>query len=332
MSSVYLEKLVMKRESKSFIDSLYAVLRAADQFDGPKYLLSGLTGMAFKLSINERLLPMSVTAYGQWGTEHQPVVDNLGFLTITDSGRVRHPTFRHFQQEAIQDTKQSLDLGMGVIYWIPEFGVIHGYDDEDRVFFVRDGLSSDDQIILYDNFGLNFTSFWYYQTIGNKVDIPIEQSIVESLRLAIYDWNTPYKLLPDKEVANGKEAYTYWINALNSGDYDAGGAMYILNSYLVSRTKIRDYLQYIQGTWAGLGDALDLYEQLLQSMEIAVTCIVKDGEARRIDPTFLQLFIQSLESARLLEDQAIGIFKQISAGFPDPKRSTLPRWGTHSAR
>ncbi|RUT47512.1 hypothetical protein EJP82_07345 [Paenibacillus anaericanus] len=332
MSSIYLEKLVMKRESKSFIDSLYAVLSAAGQFDGPKYLLSGLTGMAFKLSIHERLLPMSVTAYGQWGTEHQPAVDNLGYLTITDSGRVRHSTFRHFQQAAIQDTRQNLDQGMGVIYWIPEFGVIHGYDDVDRVFFAKDGISSDDQIILYDNFGLNFTSFWYYQTIGEKVDIPIEQSILESLRLAIHDWDTPFKLLPGKEVANGKEAYTYWINALNSGDYDAGGAMYILDSHIVSRTEIRNYLQYIQGTWAGLKDVVGLFEQLLQHMEIAATCIVKDREARRIDPTFLQLFIQSLESARLLEDQAMGIFKQISAGFPDPKRTTLPRWGTHSAR
>lgn len=61
----------MKRESKSYTDSLHAVLTHAELFRGPKYALSGYTGMAFKLSIHERLLPMSVTAYGQWGDSHK---------------------------------------------------------------------------------------------------------------------------------------------------------------------------------------------------------------------------------------------------------------------
>lgn len=176
MSGVYLDSIQMKRESKSYTDSLHAVLTAAHLFSGPKYRLSGLSGMAFKFSVHERLLPLSVSAYGQWGIEHGPAVDNLGLFTIWDGGRTRHPTFRYYQNDAVRWVKDSLDRGIGVIYWVPEFGVIHGYDDEDRVFYLQDGLSEESQVMLYDNFGLNFTPFWYCQAFGETA---VDREIVE---------------------------------------------------------------------------------------------------------------------------------------------------------
>lgn len=165
--------LTMKRQSKSFTDSLYAILTAAGLYDGPLYRLSGLTGMAFKFTVHERLLPMSVSAYGQWVAEHKPVADNLGLLTVIDGTRTRLPTFRYYQQDAIGWIKDSLDRGQGVIYWIPEFGVIHGYDDEDRVFYYKDGWSDENGIVLYDNLGLNFTGFFLRPVFRKQGGYPL---------------------------------------------------------------------------------------------------------------------------------------------------------------
>ncbi|MFC0329873.1 hypothetical protein ACFOLF_31875 [Paenibacillus sepulcri] len=323
MSGVYLDHLIMKRESKSFTDSLHAVLTATNLFTGPKYMLSGYTGMAFKFSVHEQLLPMSVSAYGQWVTEHKPAIDNLGIWTAIDGGRTRHATFSHYRQEAVKWVRESLNRGLGVIYWIPEFGVIHGYDDEDGIFYVQDGRTDEDRIVLYDNFGLNFTPFWYCQSFGEKVEIPQEDMILESFRLAVYDWETPYKTLPGREIASGKLAYTFLTEALATGGYDERGAVYILDSYLYSRKEIRDYLHDILGIWHEADVAFSLYDRLVGETAAIENCIV---EKRSVD------LIAALKTAEMLEQQAMELFQTLSARYPDLKRTTIPRWGAHSPR
>ncbi|WP_336775788.1 hypothetical protein [Paenibacillus sp. MMO-58] len=324
--------LNMKRESKSYIDSLYAVLTAAGLFEGPKYRLSGLTGMAFKFTVHERLLPLSVSAYGQWINEHKPGMDNLGVYTVYDCGRTRHPTFRHYQQDAVEWVKDSLDKGAGVIYWIPEFGVIDGYDDEDRVFFVKDGWSDEPHVVLYDNLGLNFTEFWYCQAVGGKVDIARELMILESLRLAIYDWDTPYKTLPNTDIASGKLAYDFLIQSLRQGDYDEGGAVYILDSYCYSREEILSYLQEAQGLWPEIDEAIRLYKQLNELLPLIRNAIIHNKDSRQIDRNQLDALIGHITEAKQLEDQAVNEFRPISDRCPDPKRSIIPRWGIHTPK
>ncbi|WP_422657432.1 hypothetical protein ACK8P5_16925 [Paenibacillus sp. EC2-1] len=323
----------MKRESKSFVDSLYAILSASELFDGPKYMLSGLTGMAFKFTVHKQLLSMSVTAYGQWGIEHWPAVDNLGILTITDGGFTRHPTSQSYQKDAIQWVKESLDQGKGVIYWLPEFGVIRGYDDEDGVFFIQDGISYGDRIVLYDNFGLNSTPFWYIQFIGDKVDVAIQDMILESMRLAVEDWDTPYKTLPSTDIASGRLAYDFLVGGLKCGNYDETGAVYILESYIYSRNEICDYLREAKEIWHDLQEAYKIYSQLVQLLEEgkARYCI-ETTSGRRIDKEHIPLICEHLQVSKGLEEQAMNSFKAIIAQHPDPKRSIIPRWGAHMVR
>jgi hypothetical protein len=332
MSGVTLQQISMKRESKSFTDSLHAILTVAGLYEGPKYRLSGLSGMAFKCSVHKRLLPMSVSAYGQWGTEHRPAVDNLGIFTETDGGRVRHPTFRYYRQEALQSVKRSLDRGLGVVYWLPEFGVIHGYDDEDGVLFVQDGRLAESQIVLYENFGINSTPFWYIQLFGDRVKIDLRDMVLESLRMAVCDWDTPHKTLPDTDMASGKLAYAYLIDGLEKGDYDERGAVYILNSYLYARKEIESYLQDVGGALPGLNEAAALYGELVRTVSpIPGFMEDRDGSVRIKRSGIVEL-CGILRTAGRMEGEAIERFRSISAGFPDRKRSAVPRWGVHSPR
>ncbi|WP_246310823.1 C39 family peptidase [Paenibacillus xylanilyticus] len=332
MAEVWLDNLMVKRESKSYVDSLYAILTHTGQFQGTKYVLAGYTGMAFKLSVHRRLLPMSVTTYGQWGEAHRPGIDNLGIFTIWDGGRTRHATFEYYQREAVNWVKRSLDEGKGVIYWIPEFGVIHGYDDADRIFYVQDGWNKEPQILLYDNFGLNFTGFWYCQVFGEQVRISEKDMLLESLRLAIEDWDIPYRLLPDRNIASGRMAYDVWVHALQSGDYDESGAAYLLESYCQSRTEIHMYMQDFRGIWNELDQACACYDQLGTLIHRMKGCMVQQDNRRMLRPDAVDELIQDLLKAKELEEQAIHYFRIISLKFPDRKRSTVPRWGAHSAR
>lgn len=332
MAENILDNLIIKRESKSYVDSLHAILTHTGQFQGSKDLLAGYTGMAFKLAVHRRLLPMSVTAYGQWGEAHRPGVDNLGIFTIWDGGRTRHSTFGYYQRDAVNWVRRSIDEGTGVIYWIPEFGVIHGYDDSDRVFYVQDGWSKEKQILLYDNFGLNYTGFWYCQMFGDQVRIPEQQMLLESLRLAIEDWDIPYRLLPDQNIASGRQAYDVWVQALRSGNFDESGAGYILESFCHSRTEIRMYLQSVRGVWNELDQACACYEQLGTLIDQMKGYMVQQENRRVLRPDTTEDLAYVLVKAKALEEQAIDYFRVISRKYPDRKRSTIPRWGAHSAR
>jgi hypothetical protein len=322
MSGIYLHEINMKRESKSFTDALYAVLTAAGLFEGPKYMLSGLSGMAFKFTVHEQLLPFSVTAYGQWGLEHGPAIDNLGLWTAFDAGRTRHPTFRYYQQDAVRWIKQSLDRGVGVIYWIPEFGVIRGYDDDDGVFYVQNGWSEEDEIVLYDNMGINFTPFWYVRVFAERVEVPLDQQVLESVRLAIHDWDTPFKTLPDKAIASGKLAYTFLARGLESGQFDEGGASYIIDSYKYSRLEIKQYLADVRTLWPELEQAYSFYAELAEA--VSDIGLGQDGGISRT--------IERLSLAEKLEDLAVDQFRLLSAQYPDLKRSIVTRWSAHTAR
>ncbi|WNS45729.1 hypothetical protein [Paenibacillus sp. MMS20-IR301] len=329
-----LDNIQMKRESKSFTDALYAVLTAAGLFQGPKFLLSGLSGMAFKFTVHEQLLPLSVTAYGQWGEAHQPAIDNLGIFTSNDGGRTRHESFAVYQQTAVDSVKRSLDRGLACIYWIPEFGVIHGYDEEDRVFYVQDGWSRESHCVLYDNFGVNITGFWYCQFVGDHVVIPLRDTVLESLRLALDDWETPHRTLPDRSLASGRLAYSYLLRGLQQGDSDTGGAGYILDSYLSARTEIRMYLEEVQAELPGLSSIHSLYAELEAVMREALTAARPSFKEHSKGTVGQQvpLLCRSLELACALEEQAMQQARLISGRYPDLKRSILPRWGAHTAR
>lgn len=331
LKSQYLSHLTMVRESKSFTDCLYAVLTGCGHFQGPKYMLSGLTAMAFKFAVHQRLEPLSVTAYGQWGVEHWPAVDNLGVFTVTDGGYVRHPTFPSYQKDAVQAVKESLNQGKGVIYWLPEFAVIRGYDDGDGVFYLMDG-SAEDQILLYDNFGLNVTPFWNIQLFGDKVVVPEKDMILESVRMAVSDWETPYKTLPSKDIASGRLAYDYLMNGLRGGIFDENGAVYILESYAYSRKEIRDYLRQAKGIWPELHPAFMLYNQLAGMLETLPEMLIQTSHGKQVNRSAIFLLLDMLHQAQSIEDQAMMVFREMSRSYPDRKRSTLPRWGAHTVR
>lgn len=318
----------MKRESKSFTDALYAVTTAAGLFEGPKFMLSGLSGMAFKFTVHKKLLPLSVTAYGQWGIEHSAAADNLGIFFQYDGGRTRHASFGEYQRIAIDSVKQSLDRGRACIYWIPEFGVIHGYDEDDRVFYVQDGWSGETQVVLYDNFGLNFTPFWFCHYVGDGVKIPLKDAVLESLRLALEDWDTPYKTLPDLSIASGRLAYSFLIWALQQGGFDSYGAVYILESYLTSRIEISAYLREVQSVLPGLEEVQHLYADLAEELRGPLAAAISENNSGKVlNEEQLPSLCAALERALELEEQAMGRVKIISGQYPDRKRSTLPRWG-----
>jgi len=139
-------------------------------------------------------------------------------------------------------------------------------------------------------------------------------------------------LLPDQNIASGRLAYDVWIEALRSGDYDGSGAAYLLDSYCQSRTEIRMYLHDVRGLWTELEQAWMCYNRIAELIQQMRALLVREKHGLALREDANEQLAQCLGRAKLLEEQAVDSFRTLSAQYADRKRSTVPRWGTHSAR
>ncbi|CAG7647482.1 hypothetical protein ACFQI7_20240 [Paenibacillus allorhizosphaerae] len=313
--------LTWTRESKTFVDCLHAVLVAAGLSNEPKYMLSGKTGMAFKFCVHKELLPLSVTAYGEWIEEHQPAAENIGIASAIYCGHTRHHTFPLYREAFIREMKASIERGVGVIFWEPEFCVIHGYDDDDEVFFYSDGRSHEEKIKLYDNFGLNFTPYWYAHLILGQVERDPLDVVLQSLRTAVREWETPYKTPPNIDIGSGQLAYRYWIAALEKGGFHPFGASYILSSAAYSRRELHAYFREIAPLIPGLTDVIPLYNEL--------DALYQDGLTRHSNNAFK--LAAMLKEAAAMEERTVQCIRAIIDGYPAADRP-MPRWGSAPPR
>ncbi|CAG7617273.1 hypothetical protein PAESOLCIP111_02004 [Paenibacillus solanacearum] len=313
--------LTWSRQSKTFVDCLHAVLEAAGLWSEPKYMLSGKTGMAFKFCVHQELLPLSVTAYGEWVQEHQPAAENIGIASAIYAGHTRHHTFPLYREAVMREMKASINRGVGVIFWEPEFCVIYGYDDDDQVFFYSDGRSGEEKIKLYDNFGLNFTPYWYAHLILGKVERDPLDVVLQSLRTAVREWETPYKTPPNTDIGSGQLAYRYWITALEKGGFHSFGASYILSSAAQSKRELHAYFREAAPLVSALTYIVPLYGELDALYQDLVAHHSKNPTKQAM----------ALKEASAMEEQAMQCIRAVLAEHPAADRP-MPRWGSAPPR
>lgn len=181
-------------------------------------------------------------------------------------------------------------------------------------------------------FGINGTTFWYVQWFGDRVRIDMPDMVLESLRMAVRDWETPHKTLPDTAIASGKLAYAYLTDGLERGDYDERGAVYILRAYAHARKEIAAYLRDVGDALPGLKEVAALYDELARTNAAIEDCMEECAGFARVRRSDIGKLCGLLREAERLEEKAVEQFRAISARHPDRKRSIVPRWGVHSPR
>jgi hypothetical protein len=290
------------------------VLTAAEIFEKPKYLLSGLTGFVFKFVAHKKLNPSSIDVYSMDNFNWQ-ALDNLGVQSEILSGRSSNPTFILYRSSAVKKIKESIDRGIGVLVWAPkymEFGIIYGYDDEDGVFYYMDRIDGDNQIMLYANLGKNPVPFWHCQVIGEKIEKDIRDMFLDSLESGVDDWETPYILEKSTnfEFACGKKAYDYTINAFSSNNFHQQGACRILNHSIISKRECIKYMAFMVNELPEIKPIYEKYNELADTYEKMGKIVPPYGEYPQIKAMDIPELIRLLGVAREVEDAAIKEIKK----------------------
>lgn len=303
MSQKKLEINNFNRGARSYIDCLYALLRSAGLFHLPKYMLSGMTGMAFKFVIHRRLLPSSLDLYS-WQEENWQAVNRLGIYNETYSGSPMNPTFPLYQRSALHKIIASINEGRAAIGWELErsiFCLYKGYNDDEEVLFFSNSSSKEDEVLLFDNLGLVSEGLWFVQIIGGAIERDYRDIFLESLECAVREWNTEYKV--SSEYGSGKKAYQNLLEAFNNKDFNYDGAYYILDSYIDIKTEISSYMDMVIKEIPELADVAYLYYRLAEVLS-PLKQIRLTGKPL-YDIEYIPEAIKAFQDAMLIEDRAI---------------------------
>lgn len=103
------------------------------------------------------------------------------------------------------------------------------------------------------------------------------------------------------------------------------------DSYCQSRTEIRMYLHDVRGLWTELEHAWMCYNRIAELIQQMRALLVREEHGLAPQEDANERLVQWLDR-RSRRRTGGGFFRTISAQYADRKRSTVPRWGTHSAR
>lgn len=261
MSKIILHSLQYRLESHAFIDALYGVLAGKGWFAMPKYMLSGMTGACFRFSVHRRLQPDSSTAYN-WMAEHLVACDLIGITASQWGGFNFTPTFPLYQQQAITDIKACIDRGTGAVVWQDRFVIVHGYNEQEQVFYYLDGAAESCQEIPFTGLGRNQSPYAYYQIYEQRMEMDVLQMIKESFIQAVFKAEAHDILLPESEYACGLAAYDAILEILHSGDYDTVGAAETFFVYAAAKRDAANYTQEALAYWPAAKEIAAHYTRL----------------------------------------------------------------------
>lgn len=314
MGEKRLSGVSIKRESESYIDALYAVLNKANYFDGPKYRLNGMTGIAFKFISHKRMIPPSPYMY-PLDTDSWKAVDRLGVYNEIYWGFKSNPTFPLYQNKAIGRIKESIDKDIPALFWEPDgtgFAVINGYNEEDEVFFYQDRHHKEDQIMLFNNVGKVGAAFWMFQVIGDRTEKDIRDIYIDSMECCVDEWEISDNIaaFAKYEFGCGRNAYDYIITALEANCFSELGALIILNKAIGSKEHTYLYFQEIKNEFEGIGEIAGQYKNVSDIFGGIGEIIPKSFNSNtKIDRNRMSSLIDYLREAKKEEEQAVQALK-----------------------
>ena len=120
-----------------------------------------VTGIAARFCVDENCSSLPVTDY-DWMVQHADFIERIGVQTKKYYAAPEVEEYSARQEEAIRAIKKGIEDNKACVVWgidTGEFGIIYGYDDEDKVFFPK-GIGNQNtntsMPVLYNNLGKTF--------------------------------------------------------------------------------------------------------------------------------------------------------------------------------
>ncbi|MGF7030284.1 hypothetical protein J2T17_001189 [Paenibacillus mucilaginosus] len=214
----------------------------------------GYTSHAFRININPANVDVAGPTSFPWRRLLSEGMANLGFRTACAESAPLTPPSDDELEKALVLTQRSIDRGIPAMAWdlfIPEFGVLYGYDDEKKAFEARD--VQQDGLLPYASLGRGRIGELFVLTLEDPLPLHLDRQAM--LRGALEMIVRHARDNEEGEHActyrNGLAGYDAWIEAFRGGSVSPMGNAY--NAALVAdaRYHAAEFLQELQAVWAG---------------------------------------------------------------------------------
>ncbi|GGG68339.1 hypothetical protein [Paenibacillus radicis (ex Gao et al. 2016)] len=236
--------------------SIYSILQYTERKNLSLVEVAGYTANAFRIIIDRERVNVAGYSAFEWPLHHQEQFANLGFQTRYAGGPTEIPPTPEELEQALELVQWSLDRGIPVLAWdlfVPEFGVIYGYDDDSRMLRCRD-ITQDGEL-PYEKLGRGQVHELYVMAVTAFTPVAKTEMLRGALQLAVIHARTQGYKREDSQYRNGLEGYDAWIEALGRGEVDVyGNALHGLYVY-DQRLFAAQFLKHIAEEQQSLPDA-----------------------------------------------------------------------------
>ncbi len=216
--------------------------------------LYGGTGHAFVINVHDELCPSGPTAWNSM--KLFKLGRNLGYRAEGISASRDQEDFAAKQKQAYEYARQAIDRGYPCYGWeldIPEYYVVHGYDDAGYYFNgpgADDGKGPKPWQELGDT-GIGMLEM-YSVTPGEAADDATTLKAALAFALEVAD--SPKDIIFE-HYTSGPAAYDTWIRALEAGRASDMGTRYNAGVWAECRRNAVGFLEEAKGRLPGRADA-----------------------------------------------------------------------------
>ncbi len=205
-----------------------------------------VTGIASRFCVDANCSSLPVTDY-DWMEDHACFMERIGVRTKKYYAAPGAEEYSAVQEEAVVAIKEGIEAGRACVTWgidTGEFGVIYGYDDEDKVFFPK-GIGSRNtntsMPILYSNLGKTFewAPVLYCEIPEALREIDWDQAYEDTLRLYVQGMEAAR----ENGRMYGLAAYDTMMEAVQKDKLDAFGFKYCIGIFYERKEALLLYLE-----------------------------------------------------------------------------------------
>jgi hypothetical protein len=239
------------RTNTSAAAAIFGAIHYGENSDFSLVDVMGLTGHAFRINIDSEEVNVAGPTMFPGGYILRRNLCNLGFISCLADAEA--PVSPEKVTRTIALIQDSINRGYPAIsfdLFVPEFGLIYGYDDDKQVFHAKDSVK--DGTIPYEKFSDVRSGVLFATTISEQ----LPHSKYERLRMALEmivdhtlgrEWNHIFK----DQYKIGLEGYDAWIRVLKQRKADPHGQAYNIHVISDAREFAVQFLKELEQTWSG---------------------------------------------------------------------------------
>lgn len=302
-------------------------------------IVMGLTGHAFRLNVVPENVHIAGPTMFRFEEVLQQGLRNIGFRTrvvsrmtavipgpnanlvspdlLTPEARLKRQ-LPELLPEALELIHRSIDKGYPALSWdlfIPEFGLIYGYDDDARELRAGDNCGHD-QNIPYDALGRGLLEELFVLVLDEPVETDRRTMLQGALdtALAHYRGEEPGGPL----CAHGLAAYDAWRDAFQRGGVEPNGNAYTIAVAQDARRHAALFWQEVADTWTdavfdavrpACREASALYGQIAEEYAVLARLFPFPSGGDPNHPEQREHAIRQIDRLRSLEQQAVSLLE-----------------------